>query len=293
MSNLKILAWVLATLLVGCAGPVKQSNKPVVSVSIAPQKYFVERLMGESVEVNVMIPPGSGHATYAPTPGQLKSLSKSVAYLKMGHLGFEATWSDKFEAANKEMQWFDLSQGIEVIQGEHHHHHHGDADHVCTGGIDPHTWTSPAEIKVVITNLKKALISLFPEQKDLINSNSEAFMNDIQGLDEQLYQLKASQPGLNFMIFHPAYTYLARAYGFEQMTIEFEGKTPTPARLKQTIELAREKEVGTIYIQEEFDRKNADVIAAEIGAQTVQVNPLSENWLDEMNRFIAHLETNK
>jgi len=292
MSNLKILGWILATFLMGCAGPVKQSTNPIVSVSIAPQKYFVERLMGDSVEVNVMIPPGSGHATYAPTPGQLKSLSQSVAYFKMGHLGFEATWSEKFEAANRQMLWFDLSQGIEVIQGEHHHHHHGDDDHVCTDGIDPHIWTSPTEMKVVIANMKKALLNLFPDHKELINSNYEAFMNDIQGLDEQLYQLKETHPGLKFMIFHPAYTYLARAYGFEQMTIEFEGKTPTPARLKQTIELAREKGVKIIYIQEEFDRKNADVIASEIGAQTVQVNPLSENWLDEMNRFISHLQTN-
>jgi len=286
-----IASIIVSVLLMGCAGPVRQSNKPVVSVSIAPQKYFVERLMGDSVEVNVMIPPGSGHATYAPTPGQLKNLSQSVAYFKMGHLGFEATWSEKFEAANRQMLWFDLSQGIDVIQGEHHHHH-DDEDHVCTGGIDPHIWTSPTEMKVVIANLKKALLNLFPNNSDLINSNYEAFMNDIQGLDEQLYQLKETHPGLNFMIFHPAYTYLARNYGFEQMTIEFEGKTPTPARLKQTIELAREKGVRIIYIQEEFDRKNADVIAAEIGAQTIQVNPLSENWLDEMNRFISHLQTN-
>jgi len=283
---------IVSVLLLGCAGPVKQSTKPVVSVSIAPQKYFVERLMGDSIEVNVMIPPGSGHATYAPTPGQLKSLSQSIAYFKMGHLGFEATWTDKFEAANQQMLWFDLSQGIEVIQGEHHHHHHGEADHVCTGGIDPHTWTSPTEMKVVITNLRKALISLFPTNKELINSNYESFMNDIQGLDEQLYQLKTAQPQLKFMIFHPAYSYLARAYGFEQMTIEFEGKTPTPARLKETIEQARDNSIKTIYIQEEFDRKNADVIASEIGAQTVQVNPLSENWLAEMNRFISHLKTN-
>lgn len=273
-----------------CNTPVKQSGKPVVSVSIAPQKYFVERLMGDSADVNVMIPPGSGHATYAPTAAQIKNLSRSVAYFKMGYLGFETSWSDKFKAANPEMKWFDLSDGIEVIKGEHHHEH--GHDHVCNGGIDPHIWTSPAEMKGVVANLRKALLELFPDQKDFINSNYEAFISDIQGLDEKLNQLKKEHPGIKFMIFHPAYTYLARAYGFEQMTIEFEGKTPTPARLKQTIDEALENQIKTIYIQEEFDRKNADVIAKEIGAQTVQVNPLSGNWLEEMNRFISHLQNN-
>ncbi len=276
--------------LTSCNNPQKQTDKPVVTVSIAPQKYFIERLVGNSIDVNVMIPQGSDHATYSPTAGQIKKLAQSEAYIMMGHLSFEANWSGKLKSANSKMKWYDLSKGIDMIQGEHQHHN--GHDHVCTGGIDPHTWTSPVEVQLLAKNLKAYLTELFPQHKELIISNYEAFINDINGLDEQLKKLKSERGSLTFMIFHPAYTYLARAYGFEQMSIEFEGKTPTPSRLKSTIENARAKAVKTIYIQQEFDKTNAEVIAKEIGAKTIQVNPLSENWLYEMQQFIKHLQNN-
>ncbi len=282
-----IIAMVLP-LLSSCTSHSKTSGKDVISVSIGPQKYFTQRLLKDKVEINVMIPPGSSHATYSPTPSQLRKLADSKAYLLMGHLSFEATWEDKLKSANKTMAWFDLSNGINLIHGEHDHHH--GHDHVCTGGIDPHTWTSPKEMLIIAKNLKEALLKVVPEHKSLIEDNYIKLIGDIEKLDQRLITLSKNNSGLTFMIFHPAYTYLARAYDFEQMTIEFEGKTPTPGRLKSTIVEAREKGIKNIYIQQEFDRANAEVIAKEINATTTQVNPLSENWLEEMDRFISHLE---
>jgi zinc transport system substrate-binding protein len=288
MKNI-FIALITILLVSSCSSNKSEISKPIISVSIAPQKYFIEQLVGDSIEVNVMIPQGSDHASYAPTAAQIKKLSNSIAYIQMGHLGFEATWNERLKAANKQMKWYDLSKGINMIQGEHHHHHH-DHDHVCTGGIDPHTWTSPKEVKLISRNLKTCLNELFPQYKDMIASNYEQFNSQVDEMDERLNMLQSNKPGLTFMIFHPAYTYLARAYDFEQITIEFEGKTPTPAKLKSTIEMAKQKEIKTIYIQQEFDQNNAKVIADEIGATTIQVNPLSAEWYNEMEHFISNLE---
>jgi len=273
-------------LLLACNTPNQSKGKAIVSVSIAPQKYFIERLMDTLIEVNVMIPPGASHATYSPTPGQLVKLTHSRAYFLMGHLNFETSWKEKLESANKNMLWYNLSKGIKPIQDSHDHHH----DETCSHGTDPHTWTSPREAQIIADNLKAALIDLFPNEKELIIHNYKNFLEDLDSLDSRLLELKQSHPDLTFLIFHPAYTYLANNYGFEQMTIEFEGKTPTPARMQNTIQKAMEKGIKTIYIQQEFDRNNAETIADAIKARTVQVNPLSENWLEEMKRFISYLE---
>lgn len=289
MRKLFILNILTLVLFASCNTSNTENSKPIVSVSIAPQKYFIERLLGDSIEVNIMIPQGSDHSSYAPTAAQIKKLANSAAYFKIGHLGFEAGWVEKLSSANPNLKWFDLSKGIDIIQGEHHHHDH-DHNHICTGGIDPHTWTSPREVKLLVRNLKTDLIELFPQHRAFINANYEKFNSELDEMDERLSALAESKKGLTFMIFHPAYTYLARAYGFEQMTIEFEGKTPTPARLKSTIDEAKQKQIKTIFIQKEFDQSNAQVIADEINAQTVQVHPLAENWKTEMERFISHLE---
>ncbi len=288
MNKYLILILLTGFILTACNANKEATNKPVVSVSIAPQKYFIDRLLNDSIEVNVMIPQGADHSTYAPSAAQIKKLSTSTAYIKMGHLGFEEGWSERLMAANQTMKWYDLSAGIKMIQGEHHHHH--GHDHVCSGGIDPHIWTSPKQVKSIIKNLKGYLAEQFPQYKDLIALNYEQFMSELDELDERLIRLQSEKGNLAFMIFHPAYTYLARDYHFEQLTIEFEGKTPSPSQLKSTIELAKEKHIKTIYIQQEFDQTNAKVIADELGAVTVQVNPLSYNWNKEMDRFIRHLD---
>lgn len=288
MNKYLILILLTGFILTACNTNKEATNKPVVSVSIAPQKYFIDRLLNDSIEVNVMIPQGADHSTYSPSAAQIKKLSTSTAYIKMGHLGFEEGWSERLMAANQTMQWYDLSAGIKMIQGEHHHHH--GHDHVCSGGIDPHIWTSPKQVKSIIKNLKGYLAEQFPQYKDLIALNYEQFMSELDELDERLIRLQSEKGNLAFMIFHPAYTYLARDYHFEQLTIEFEGKTPSPSQLKSTIELAKEKHIKTIYIQQEFDQTNAKVIADELGAVTVQVNPLSYDWNKEMDRFIRHLD---
>jgi zinc transport system substrate-binding protein len=289
MTRALIVSLMALIVLTSCQSTKETTKNPILSVSIAPQKFFIEQLLTDSVDVNVMIPQGADHSSYAPSAAQIKKLSSSVAYLKMGHLGFESGWQNKLKAANPVMKWYDLSEGINMIQGEHHHHDH-EPGHICSAGVDPHIWTSPKEVKVIMKNLKNYLTELFPQYKQMIALNHERFLSQLDEMDERLTSLQAKDGPIAFMIFHPAYTYLARNYNFEQLTIEFEGKAPSPARLKTTIELARTKNIKTIYIQQEFDQTNAKVIADELGAQTVQVNPLSYEWKKEMDRFISHLE---
>ena len=80
------------------------------------------------------------------------------------------------------------------------------------------------------------------------------------------------------MIYHPNLAYLARDYGLEEIPVEFEGKEPPPSRMRELIDRARKNNIKTIFVQREYDTKNAKAIADEIGAQIVLIDPLSENW---------------
>ena len=100
-------------------------GKPVVSVSILPQKYFIEQLAGGMVEVNVMVPPGASPATYEPTVSQLSQLDRSAVYMKMGYLGFELSWMNKIRSVNPSMEVINLSDGVELIYGEEEDDHQG------------------------------------------------------------------------------------------------------------------------------------------------------------------------
>ncbi len=270
-----------------CRTSTMTERDAVVSVSIVPLEYFVDRLTGGELEVNVMIPPGASHATYSPTTGQFRKLSDSGIYFRIGYLGYEQAWIGRLSAINPDMRVVNLSDGIELIRGEEIDH----GDHVHEGGIDPHIWMSPAVMLSLLPKIKAAIAEEYPGLSEQLDANYAELYDEVLGLDEAMRALTASLSKKQFMIFHPALTYLARDYGLEQIAIERLGKEPSPAFLSYVISEARQHDIPLILIQQEFDMRSAQLISQESGATLMQINPLAYNWTDSMRELMEIFKT--
>ena len=283
--NKSTLPALLLMLLSACHPKTSsEPEKPVVSVSILPQQYFIERLAGDRVEVNVMIPPGASPATYEPTVSQLRFIDRSVVYMKMGYLGFELSWMDKILSVNPSMEMIDLSRGIELIHGEESEERHPGHDH---GGIDPHIWMSARNARAMASRMHESLCSLLPDETEMLTSNLSRLLAELDSLDQVIKEMLSGMEHRSFMIFHPALSYFARDYNLEQLPLELEGKTPSPAHMKQMSDLGRERHISAILLQEQLDQNNSEALAREIGAEIVLINPLDPDWHGQM-LFIAN-----
>jgi zinc transport system substrate-binding protein len=279
-----LLIALIAIAMVSCQPGEATNNKPVVSVSILPQKYFIERLAGEYVEVNVLIPPGASPATYEPTLTQLTKLDQSNVYMRIGYIGFELSWMDRILSVNPDMKIVDLSSGITMIheEGNHGEDHHGHGH----GGVDPHIWMSAINAKTIVYNIYKELILMLPKQKDSLKIRYLALEQELDSLHLLLTYSLQELKQKSFLIYHPALTYFARDYGLKQYPLEIEGKTPSPTHLKKIIDLGRKENINSIFIQSQFDQRNAEVLADEIDAKIIPYNPLDEQW-DKQKLYIA------
>jgi zinc transport system substrate-binding protein len=260
-------------------------DKPVVSVSIIPQQYFIEQLAGDLAEVNVLVPPGASPATYEPTVSQLGKLEQSAVYMRIGYIGFEQSWMDNFSAVNPEMKLVDLSEGVDVIkddsgpeEDQHGHSHKGHVHH----GTDPHIWMSVRNARIIVRNIHRELLLLFPEKKEYLDNRLKQFSNTIDSLDQAISGRLESLENRKFMIYHPALTYYARDYGLEQISLEKEGKSPSPSHLKKLSDQALQEGIDIILIQSQFDSDNAKIIARETGSEIIQFDPLDQNWSEQM-----------
>lgn len=264
------------------------SDKPIVTVTIAPQAYFAEKIAGDKFDIQTMVPNGNSPESFDPSPNALVNLSHSKAYFRIGQIGFEQAWMDKLEQANPNMKVFDNSKGIALITGgEHSCAHHGhdhahDHDHDHGEAVDPHIWTSPANGMAIARNMLDAFIELDPANKSYYEANYDKLMKDIEQTSDSVDLLLKDMKGKSFVIYHPSLTYLANEYGMEQHAIENEGKEPSAAHLKDLIDKVRESGAHVIFIQQEFDEKNARMISDELGIKVVQINPLSYDWNKEM-----------
>ena len=275
-------------LVIGCKTNNNTGNKPVITVSILPQRYLLQKISGGSYDINVMIPPGASPATYDPSPGQMQQLSKSEAYFMTGHLVFENVWIKKIASVNKSMPVFDLSSGIELIQGEHHHNNKV-SKRINT---DPHIWLSPKAAKIMCHNIYIALKEINPADSLVYKQNYYNILVELDSTDREIKKLLSALDNRKFFIYHPALTYFARDYELHQIPVEQEGKPPSPFHLKQLINLAEKENIRTIFIQEQFDVENAEVLAKEIDGKIIKINPLDEDLLNQMKYIASQLQIN-
>lgn len=278
MKTTKIYIILFAIIFSACIPKKFEIDKNHISVSINPQKYFIERIARDYYSVNVLVPSGSSPATYEPTARQVKEVTKSVSYMKIGNIGFEKAWMERFSKINKKMTVTDMSKGINLIRGEQVKH----GDHFHDGGVDPHIWLSLKSAKIIAKNTLNALIILEPSLKEGFVNNYVDLITEIDKVEKDIIEMLSPYEGKSFLIYHPALGYFARDFNLNQIAIELEGKTPTPAHLKNVVDKSQEENIRVIFIQKEFDAENAKVIATEIGAEIIEIFPLSENWLNEI-----------
>ncbi|WP_319511224.1 metal ABC transporter solute-binding protein, Zn/Mn family [uncultured Draconibacterium sp.] len=286
-----LLLLVLATLFASCGNQKKAKEEAVadvVTVSILPQKTFVEKIAGNDFEVNLLIPPGSSPAAYTLLPSQLKDIARSAIWFRIGYIGFEHSWSDKIAQANENMKVVNISEGLDLIADKIEQH----GDHVHIDGVDPHTWLSPTMVKQMAKVILDELSDLKPEKAAEYKANYMRFVKECDQLNVDLKNQLKDYAGRKFIVFHPSLSYYAREYGLDQYSLETGGKEPTPQELRKVVDMAKSEGIKVIYIQSEFDREHARVFADEIGGEIIQVWPLNPEWEENLRTMTQILIDN-
>jgi zinc transport system substrate-binding protein len=268
----KPVLFILFIVLISCNRSGSVKNEKIISVSIPPFRYFVEAIADSEFTVNILVPAGSNPHIYEPVPEQITRLSKSVAYISDGYLGFEITWLDRFYEMNKNMKRITLGDKIDLIKPTEAHDSHD------IEGADPHFWVSPKCALIIASEIRSLVTELNPGSKDKYNLNYRKLVRLINSIDSTAKVRFSGYTGKSFMIFHPTLGYLAKDYNLTQVAVENEGKEPTPAYLRGLIDIVRARNIKTIFVQREYDTKNAGAISSETGAVLEMIDPLSEEW---------------
>ncbi|HPY39952.1 MAG TPA: zinc ABC transporter substrate-binding protein [Thiolinea sp.] len=260
-----------------------------IFVSVVPQKYFAERVGGEQVKVESMVQPGFSPETYEPTAQQISALSKAQLYIRVG-MPFEEAWMKRIQGVNPAIVILDAREGVKLRSLEAHAHTEQTATNTTASNteIDPHLWVSPRIAKQMAQQMATSFSKLRPEQTELFNTNYTKFAAELDQLDQELTELFKDKQHLKFMVFHPAWGYLADAYGLEQIPIEVEGKEPGAKALTEIINEAKHENVKTIFVQPQFSQRAAEQVAKAINGKVVSVDNLAEDYIPNL-RKVARL----
>jgi len=265
----------------GCATETTKPKRPVLLVSIAPYKFIVEQMVGNTVDVTLLVPSGSSPHTYEPTPRQMVKASQADLWFRIGE-GFEARLVPVLKSQNMKIQIIDLREGLDLIhvrQYEEEHCYHPDC-------VDPHVWLSPRLVKNQAEKISEVLLKTYPEHRQLYKDNLRRLLQQLDELDREISRILDPLVKRTIMVSHSAYAYFCRDYNLTQLAIEIEGKDPTPLQITQILQKARENNIEKIFVQTQHRSKGTRLIADEIGASVVELDPLSGEYILNM-RHIA------
>ncbi|MBA2726806.1 MAG: zinc ABC transporter substrate-binding protein [Parachlamydiaceae bacterium] len=266
---------------------IAESGKqlPFVLVSVAPDKFFVEKIAGDTATVLLMVPAGASSHSFEPTPKQMMNAAHADLWFQIGE-GFEPRASLALKRFQPSLQLIDLRKGLDLIvcnEGEEGYCKccHGTHD----SAIDPHFWLSAREAKKQAVTIANALSLRYPEHQQLYKERLVKFLKELEDLDLEITKILDPWTNRVIMVSHPAYAYFCRDYNIKQLSIEFEGKDPTPSQLTKILKQAKEYKIATIFIQMQYNNKGARLIAKEIGANVVTLDPYAEDFFASMREI--------
>lgn len=290
LSLLSIL--ILALALPSCeAQGSGQSKGKGVATTIAPVASLMAELLGSGTDILVLLPQGATPETYEPTAQDLMALSACRAYVCMGDLGFERQWLSRLSELAPQLEIANVgdlllqqdcahSHSTEAGQAmdEHHHHAH-----------DPHYWTSIRGLRAIASATADMALRLELVSPDTLQARRLALEERITQLSAEVDSALSHAQSTAFVIYHPSLTDFADEHGLTQLVIEQEGKEPSSAQLASLIQEARRRGVRVVFTQKEFGTRLCQSVAEEIGAQMVEIDPLSEDWQGQIRAIVTAL----
>lgn len=248
------------------------NNKPTIAVTIVPEKTFVEAVCKDLVNVVTLVPPGNSPESYEPTPSDMEKFHKASLYFSIG-------------VATEEANILPNAKDINVVSLQ---------DEVATvyedrtfesGERDPHIWLSPKRAKVMVEVIKREMCKLDPPNKETYEQNANEYIQQLDQLDGEIKTTLEKVENKKFVVYHPAFGYLADDYELEMFSLEEEGKEATAAHLQQMIDLAKQENIKAIFYQEEIDSSQSEAYAEEIGGKTVQLSPLAADYIENLKKM--------
>jgi zinc transport system substrate-binding protein len=280
----RVLFWVVAGMLLvpGCRRQA-ETGHPRVVCSLFPLYEFARAVGGDRAEVSLLLPPGVEPHAWEPRARDLVAIAQADLFLCVSR-NLEPWAQDVVQGASR--QGLRLIVAAEMI---------GLPDEESR---DPHIWLDLVYDQEIVEGIARVLASIDPDRADLYRDNAGSYKRKLEAIDREYEAGLASCRHRTLVLGgHSAFSYLARRYGLEQIPLYgvSADAEPTPQRLAEVVALARKRQLKYVFFETLVSPKLAEVVAEEIGARTLPLNPganLTKGQLEEGVTFLAILEEN-
>jgi zinc transport system substrate-binding protein len=263
-----------------------------VVAAFYPLEWMARGIGGDHIEVGGLTSPGVEPHDLELTPGQVRQLSEAELVIYLGE-GFQPA-VEEVMADLGEGRGLDLLAKQELLTGQDEHAEDEHAEDEAP--LDPHVWLDPVRMADMASTVADHLSDLAPEHREDFKANARALRRALMALHNDYQEALADCARDELVVSHEAFGYLVERYGLEQVGISGldPESEPSPGRLAEVAELARERGVTTIFFERFVQPDVAQTLADEIGIETAVLDPLEfppEGDADYLDVMRTNLES--
>jgi zinc transport system substrate-binding protein len=267
---------------------LEEEEKIKVVTSFYPLYEFTSNVGGDKINVEMLIPPNVEPHEYELKHSDMVKILESDLFIYNG-AGMEPWVHNIIE--HNEINVLDASKGIKLLESECNHehgtHHHEEENETHEekeehghehGEYDPHIWLSPLNAIIQVENIRDKLIELDSENEEYYTKNANEYIMKLSELNEKIKSEINPEncKKRDVVITHATLGYFCEEYNCNQIALS--GITPeAEMSIKQITEIMHEiegKNVTVIFFEEQVNPKTAEVIADELGIETMIFNTI-------------------
>jgi zinc/manganese transport system substrate-binding protein len=279
----RLLAVFLGTILVapGCGDDDAASRSADVVVTTSILGDIVEELVGDAVEVEVVMPPGVDPHDFSPSP-QKAAAMRAADLLVVNGLGFEGGLDDTVDAAAAdgavvvevaELAPRHLTADGDAAGSEHEgedEHDHEEEDGHAHEGEDPHVFTDPARMAVAVAALAEELDEHVTALDGAgLGRRAARYVAELEALDAEVEALLAPIPPERRVLVtnHDVLGYFADRYGFAVVGTVIPSLStlaePSAQDLAELVGTIRARGVPAVFAEASSPQRLAAALADE------------------------------
>lgn len=261
------------------SGSSEAQSKPLIAVSILPEQTFVEKVVGDKMDIITLVGKGASPENYELTPKERAQFESSKLYFTIGVPTEDLTI---LPYVNKDTQIISLQDRVDEVYAP-----------IMMGPTrNPHIWLSPKRAILMVTEIADEVSKLDEKNKDYYMANAKSYIKELEQLDEYLASYFSDLDRREFIVYHPAFDYFAEDYNLKVDIIEIEGKETTAKELAALIENAKKVGIKNVFYQAEIADSQSATIAKELGGRAIQLDPLSPDYIENLKETAKLIKEN-
>jgi len=262
----------LMLLLAACSGDDGDSDKPNVVAITTQIGDFAKNVGGDRIDLTVLLKPNQDAHDFDFEPSQLRDIAGADLILRNG-LGLDDFLDDALE--NTDAPVAIVSDGAALREGSHDHEEGDDEEEHEGHGTDPHVWLSVDNARVMVENVRDALIDLDSANADYYRDNATRYLGTLDALDRDIQtQVQSIPPACRKLVTnHEVLGYFAEAYGFELVGSVIPSTVtdaqPSAADVADIVRKIRDEDVPAIFAESSANPALVQQVAREAGIKVV------------------------